>query len=121
MSYETTWHPQNKNEGKTYVFDIDGTLCTKTDGEYKDAEPLRSRIEKVNKLHDEGNTIILFTARGMSRTEGNSNAALRMFFDMTLEQMTSWGVKFDKLILGKPAADYYIDDKGLNDVAFFGD
>ena len=57
----------------------------------------------------------------MGRTEGNSQAAIRMFFDMTLEQMTQWGVKFHRLILGKPAADFYIDDKGMKDVEFFGD
>ena len=121
MSYKTTWHPQKKSDKKTYVFDIDGTLCSLTEGDYENAKPFPSRIEKVNKLHDQGKVVILFTARGMGRTKGDSNAALRMFFDMTLEQVTNWGIKFDRLILGKPSADYYIDDKGLNDVEFFKD
>ena len=121
MNYEKQWPPKFKGDGKTYVFDIDGTLCEKTDGDYTKAAPFNNRIQKVNDLYDQGNTIILFTARGMGRTEGNSQAAIRMFFDMTLEQMTQWGVKFDRLILGKPAADFYIDDKGMKDVEFFGD
>ena len=121
MNHESTWPPNFKGEGKTYVFDIDGTLCTNTNGEYEKAMPIANRIEKVNQLYDDGNTIILFTARGMGRTEGNSNAAIRMFFDMTLDQVTNWKIKFHRLILGKPAGDFYIDDKGMKDVEFFGD
>ena len=49
----------------TYVFDIDGTVCTNTMGvnDYRDAEPLQDRIDKVNELYDRGNTIIFQTAR----------------------------------------------------------
>ena len=49
---------------KTYVFDIDGTICSNTFGEYAKAEPLRKRINLINKLFDQGNIIKLFTARG---------------------------------------------------------
>ena len=47
----------------TYVFDIDGTICTKTDGDYSQAEPLHERIQKVNELYDQGHEIIFLTAR----------------------------------------------------------
>ena len=50
----------------TYVFDIDGTLCTKTDGDYEMAMPIEHRIKKVNKLFSQGHTIVLLTARGMA-------------------------------------------------------
>ena len=32
---------------KIYVFDIDGTICTNTDGDYKSAEPFADMIEKI--------------------------------------------------------------------------
>ena len=52
----------------TYVFDIDGTICTKvTDGDYSKAEPIQDRIDLVNNLYDEGHTIVFQTARGMGR------------------------------------------------------
>ena len=41
-----------------YVFDIDGTICTHSAPRYKNAQPLRKRIEKINALYDEGHTII---------------------------------------------------------------
>lgn len=102
-----------------FVFDLDGTLCTITDGDYLRAQPIQLRIEKVNKLYDRGNNIVIMTARGMGRSNGDINIAKSLFEELTKTQLKEWGVKFHQLILGKPAADYYIDDKGVNDVEFF--
>jgi len=45
--------------------DIDETIC-RYDGprEYPSAIPIREHINKINKLYDEGNTIVYWTARG---------------------------------------------------------
>ena len=34
----------------TYVFDIDGTICTNSSVDYVNAQPFHSRIEFINKL-----------------------------------------------------------------------
>ena len=105
---------------KTYVFDIDGTICTKVeDGNYNNANPIPERIEKINKLFEEGNLILFQTARGMGRSKNNVDKSYEMFYDLTLKQLTAWGVKYHRLFLGKPAGDFYIDDKGVNDEDFF--
>tara|TARA_R110000824_G_scaffold400651_1_gene608685 strand:- start:37423 stop:37761 length:339 start_codon:yes stop_codon:yes gene_type:complete len=102
-----------------YVFDIDGTICNSLDGNYDLAEPLKERIDIVNKLYDEGHTIVFQTARGMGRS-GNSIAfAYEMFEKGTKHQLEKWGVKYHQLFLGKPAGDIYIDDKGIRDIDFF--
>ena len=103
----------------TYVFDIDGTICSKTDGDYTQAQPITDRIQKVNRLYDEGHTVILLTARGMGRSNNSVNFAYESFYDLTHSQLKDWGVKFHQLFLGKPAGDHYIDDKGVNDEDFF--
>ena len=103
----------------TYVFDIDGTICSNTNGNYEEAQPLMNRIEKVNKLYDQGNTIIFQTARGMGRSKNSTAYAQAAFYEMTKRQLFQWGVKFDDLFLGKPAADIYVDDKGVKDEEFF--
>ena len=57
---------QRENKVKmslVYCFDLDNTLCN-TEGNYYESYPIQSRIDKVNKLYDEGNTIIIDTARG---------------------------------------------------------
>ena len=104
-----------------YVFDIDGTICSLTEGDYENAQPFPSRIEKINKLYEEGNHITFFTARGMGRTNDNHKEAISMFYNLTLTQLTKWGLKFHRLVLGKPSGDIYVDDKGVKDNEFFTD
>tara|TARA_R100000008_G_scaffold21543_1_gene11352 strand:+ start:30219 stop:30551 length:333 start_codon:yes stop_codon:yes gene_type:complete len=109
----------------TYVFDIDGTICAKLcelEGQsYEDAVPFLNRIEKVNKLYEEGHKIIYMTARGMGRNDNNAAYANQQFYELTSKQLSSWGAKYHHLFLGKPAADFYIDDKGINCEEFFTD
>jgi len=102
-----------------YVFDIDGTLCTNTDGDYSKAEPLTERIQKVNDLFDQGNRIILFTARGMGSSGNNSEIAKEKWELFTKTQLETWGVRYHLLFLGKPSGDFYVDDKGIKDSDFF--
>lgn len=94
----------NGNTKKKYVVDIDNTICTQ-ETNYANAKPIQSRINYINKLYDEGNTIVYFTARG---TETGIN-----WREVSENQFVTWGVKFHKLIFGKPSADYYIDDKAF--------
>jgi phosphoglycolate phosphatase-like HAD superfamily hydrolase len=104
---------------KTYVFDIDGTLCTTENSDYENSTPIQDRINKVNELYAEGHTILLQTARGMGRS-GNSQAyAHEAFYELTKQQISGWGVKHHGLFLGKAAGDIYIDDKGCKDEDFF--
>ncbi len=104
---------------KTYVFDIDGTICSLTKGDYGFAIPYTDRIQKINKLYDEGNKIIYQTARGMGRHNNNATLAVEEFYEFTRLQLDSWGVKYHQLFLGKPSGDIYIDDKGVKDEDFF--
>tara|TARA_R110000824_G_scaffold45728_1_gene132040 strand:+ start:11715 stop:12056 length:342 start_codon:yes stop_codon:yes gene_type:complete len=104
----------------TYVFDIDGTICTKAvDFDYESCKPMRERIGVINDLYDQGNTIIFQTARGMGRFKNDAQKAIDTFYDMTTSQLDEWGVKHHQLFLGKPAGDIYVDDKGVRDRNFF--
>ena len=94
-----------------YFVDIDGTICSDTKGNYHKAEPLVDKIEAVNKLYDEGNTIIYWTARGMTRAEGNIHVAYQLCYDLTRQQLSDWGVKFNELRMGKPYYDVFFEDK----------
>lgn len=95
----------------TYAFDLDGTLCTLSDGDYEKAEPFLDRIGHVNSLHELGHVILIFTARGAS--------SKRDLISFTESQLLAWGVKFDKLITGKPHFDLLIDDKAQFSEAYF--
>lgn len=91
--------------------DIDETICSFTDGKYSLAKPIKERIKKINKLYDQGNTIIYWTARG---TMTNLN-----WFNVTQEQLKRWGCKYSELRMGKPYYDLFIDDKNINSEEFF--
>jgi hypothetical protein len=91
--------------------DIDGTICTNTNGDYKRATPLAKRIKKMNELYDSGNTIIYWTARG-TVTQIN-------WLELTKKQLVKWGVKYHDVRVGKPHYDLFICDKAINSDNFF--
>jgi quercetin dioxygenase-like cupin family protein len=91
---------------KTYCFDMDGTFCTqRPEGDYTRAIPFPKIIEKMGALYNSGHTIKIFTARGT--TTGID------WRSVTENQLKEWGVKYHELILGKPDADIFIDDRAL--------
>lgn len=96
-----------------YCFDVDGTICVTTEGHYENATPIPKRIEKINSLYNSGNTIIYFTARGS--TTGID------WTEFTRGQLEKWDARYHRLVLGKPEADIYVDDKGRNSEDFSWD
>lgn len=93
--------------------DIDGTICTQNDEhDYEKAEPLPSRIARINTLFEEGHEITYWTGRGgVSGTDHHL---------LTKTQLLKWGAKYTFLIVGnKPHFDVYICDKSINADRFF--
>jgi hypothetical protein len=91
---------------KTFCFDLDGTLCTNTWGDYEHAQPFPWAIARVNGLAAAGHRVLIFTARGS--TTGID------WRPTTEAQLQAWGVRYDELILGKPQADVYVDDRTVH-------
>ncbi len=97
-----------------YCFDLDETICntpSNPDGHgrrYAESTPIPFMVETVNRLYDEGNYIIIMTARG--RGSGVD------WTDTTKKMLSDWGVKYNELepMFHKPNADIFIDDKGVN-------
>lgn len=90
---------------KKYLFDIDGTICVTKhkhkdmQKNYKEAIPKKDVIMKINKLFDKGNIIMFYSSRHW------------VDFELTTKQLKKWNVKYHCLILGKPVAHYYVDEK----------
>jgi hypothetical protein len=84
--------------------DIDETICTNSeDRDYSNAKPIVDNLKKINRLYDEGNVIIYWTARG---TVTGIN-----WQDVTEKQLEQWGAKYHECRLGKPHYDLMICDK----------
>jgi nucleoside-diphosphate-sugar epimerase len=92
--------------GKTFVVDFDGVIGSLTpNNDYNLARPLEHNIRELNRLYDAGHRLILFTARGtMTGIDWRA---------VTEGQLLEWGVRYHELHFGKPAGDYYIDDRML--------
>lgn len=96
-----------KNDRLKIIYvDIDETICeTPEPRVYSNAKPIKENIDKINKLYDEGHTIVYFTSRG-SRSQIN-------WYDLTKQQLIEWGAKHHELNVNKPYYDLFIDDKTL--------
>ena len=92
--------------------DIDETICLSPESrDYSLATPIKKNIKKINKMYDNGDTIVYWTARGTV-----SGIDWR---EVTEKQFEKWGVKYHSLKFGKPAYDLFIDDKNINSQTFF--
>jgi quercetin dioxygenase-like cupin family protein len=89
-----------------YYIDLDNTLCKTIGSDYEKSTPILERIQYVNSLKEAGNNITIWTARGSK--SGNN------YEELTKTQLANWNVQYDKLLLGKPPYDVYIDDKSFN-------
>jgi CMP-N,N'-diacetyllegionaminic acid synthase len=91
--------------------DIDNTIFETKGTDYKKSVPILERIKKINKLYDDGHTIIYWTARGtMSGVD---------WIDLTKEQFKKYNVKYHELKFGKPVYDLFIDDKNIHSDDYF--
>ena len=94
-------------EGRTFAFDLDGVIAQLSpENDYTRAEAYAPGVAMVNRLHDLGNRIVVYTARGT--TTGLD------WTETTREQLARWGVRHHELRFGKPAADYYVDDRMMS-------
>lgn len=101
------------NKKLVFCFDIDNTICRTISNNYRKSLPIKKNIRLINYLHSKGHYIKIFTSRYMGRTKSNPALAKKLGYKKTLSQLTSWGLSFDELIMGKPRFDIYVDDKNL--------
>jgi len=95
---------------KILCFDIDGTLVYDL---YKNPKAIEKNVTFCNEAYKDGHEIILHTARGMLSNNGDRNKieALRPYI---VDTLNSLGILYHQLILMKPYADLYIDDKSID-------
>lgn len=98
---------------KTYCFDIDGVVFEISDG-YKEYRVIKETFKLIKELKAEGNKIVLYTARKMKTHSGSLGRINKDIVEETLYQLRINGIFYDEIYFGKPAADYYIDDKAIN-------
>ncbi len=95
-------------------FDLDGVICSDTKGKYHNSKPNKELIAYLNLLHDKGHEISIYTSRYMGRLNEDVFSVNEFGFEKITSQLKDWGVKYNRLILGKPRYDIFIDDKAYH-------
>ena len=99
-------HPHNN---QILCFDIDGTLIYDL---YNNPVSIQKNVKFCNEAYNQGYKIILHSARGMLSKNGNpiEIEKQRPYIEKVLKENL---VSYHELILMKPYADVYIDDKSI--------
>jgi hydroxymethylpyrimidine pyrophosphatase-like HAD family hydrolase len=85
---------------KVIFVDMDGTLCTE---ERTFERPLATALpgarEALQRFHDAGHTIVIWTARGWEQ------------YRVTKHWLDTNGFVYHQIMMGKPIASVFIDDR----------
>ncbi len=97
------------------VFDLDGVICElkRPSESYADVIPKNDVIEKMRELKEDGHYLIIYTGRHMRTCNGDVPKVIEKIGKITEDWLKKWKVPYDELIFGKPYADIYIDDLGI--------
>ena len=66
---------------------LNGVICKTNNSNYDLSIHNQNAINKINELFDNGNKIIIYTARYMGRTNDNINKAKELGYSSTLKQL----------------------------------
>ncbi len=103
---------------KTIVFDVDDTILTTVNRDYANSQPMMEVVVGLRALKEAGWYIILQTARGMGRSNGNIEEVREEVTNEITTFCAKYDIPYDELLLGKPWAAYYVDDKALRPEEF---
>ena len=84
--------------------DLDGTICDlkQPHESYADVKPKAGAKEMIQKLREEGHTIIIHTARNMATCDHNVGKVLKNVGKITLDWLERHGILYDEIFLASP-------------------
>lgn len=88
------------SSNKVVFVDLDGTLCSEEKTfERPLARPLLGARKALERMRRDGHTIVIWTARGWEQ------------YRMSKDWLDRHGFSYDQILMGKPVADVFIDDR----------
>jgi dTDP-glucose pyrophosphorylase len=104
-------YAKNHQSKQIFCFDIDKTLVYDI---YNNPKPIKNNVKILNNLFIDGHKIILHTARGMVSYNNDMDAIVENVLPHILSVLKECGIPYHEIHLGKPYADYYVDDKSIS-------
>ena len=106
-------HLSDNTRYNTFVIDLDDTICFTENRDFKNSNPYKEVVNKINELYDKGWKIIIFTARGAKSCATLLDREIK-YRGITEAWLNRNNVKYTELVFGKMNADYYVDDKNMS-------
>ena len=101
---------------KKIIIDLDDTICTTSNGDYKNSKPKFDVIKKMQEYKNKGFNIVIYTSRNMRTHKGNIGLINANTLPIILTWLKKNNVPFDEVIVGKPwpsFGGFYVDDKAI--------
>ena len=101
---------------KRLIMDLDNTITLTEDGDYKNAKPIASVIEKLKEYKAQGFEIIISSSRNMRTYEGNVGKINVNTLPIIIDWLERHNVPYDEIYVGKPWCGhdgFYVDDRAL--------
>ena len=101
---------------KRLIVDLDNTITLTEDGDYKNAKPIASVIEKLKEYKAQGFEIIISSSRNMRTYEGNVGKINVNTLPIIIDWLERHNVPYDEIYVGKPWCGhdgFYVDDRAV--------
>ena len=101
---------------KRLIMDLDNTITLTEDGDYKNAKPIASVIEKLKEYKAQGFEIIISSSRNMRTYEGNVGKINVNTLPIIIDWLERHNVPYDEIYVGKPWCGhdgFYVDDRAV--------
>lgn len=106
---------------KRLVMDLDDTISWTEEGDYANAKPISSVIEKMQQYKKLGFDIVINTSRNMRTYEGNIGKINANTLPIIIEWLDRHQIPYDEIYTGKPWCGFegfYVDDKAIRPSEF---
>lgn len=106
---------------KRLIMDLDDTICSTKNGDYKNSVPDVEIIRKMNDYREMGFTIAISTSRNMRTYSGDIGKINANTLPLIIEWLGKHSVPYDEIIVAKPWCGmdgFYVDDKAIRPSEF---
>ncbi|MDH0707730.1 capsular biosynthesis protein [Pseudomonas sp. GD03862] len=106
---------------KRIIMDLDDTICSTVDGDYRSSAPNVEVINKIKEYKSLGFDIVISTSRNMRTYNGNVGKIAANTLPIIMEWLKEHSVPYDEIYVGKPWCGhegFYVDDKAVRPSEF---
>lgn len=101
---------------KRLIFDLDDTICSTENGDYRNSRPDLEVVEKLIEYKSMGFSICINTSRNMRTYQGNTGMINANTLPLIINWLNEHEVPYDEVYVGKPwcgTEGFYVDDKAI--------